>query len=189
MPQALDYRNRITAAIPAGSSFNPLMTLYLTDSTSPEVTWALVHRAASAVGAFNVCVYAIVLVIRTSTTKPVCRQDIRAAKEAGVVAFKLYPAGATTNSDSGVTDIQRVIPTLHAMAEVSRRFPCYIRLRTAQLLLAARRHPLHRLAVIQHLCMELSRQTTSQCCVCSLLVMCAGRGAVAGAWRGDRPCG
>lgn len=35
-----------------------------------------------------------------------------------MVAFKLYPAGATTNSASGVTDIQRVIPTLHAMAEV-----------------------------------------------------------------------
>ena len=35
-----------------------------------------------------------------------------------MVAFKLYPAGATTNSASGVTDIQRVIPTMHAMAEV-----------------------------------------------------------------------
>lgn len=38
MPQARDYRSRITAAIPADSGFNPLMTLYLTDSTSPEVT-------------------------------------------------------------------------------------------------------------------------------------------------------
>ena len=40
------------------------------------------------------------------------------AKAAGVVAFKLYPAGATTNSDSGVTDIELVMPTLRAMAEV-----------------------------------------------------------------------
>ena len=35
-----------------------------------------------------------------------------------MVAYKLYPAGATTNSDSGVTDINRCIPTLQAMAEV-----------------------------------------------------------------------
>lgn len=77
--QALDYRERVTAAIPDGSAFRPLMTLYLTDSTPPE--------------------------------------EVRAAKDAGVVAFKLYPAGATTNSASGVTDIQRVIPTLCAMAE------------------------------------------------------------------------
>lgn len=38
--------------------------------------------------------------------------------QAGVVAFKLYPAGATTNSDSGVTDIGKCLPTLRAMAEV-----------------------------------------------------------------------
>lgn len=37
-----------------------------------------------------------------------------------MVAFKLYPAGATTNSDSGVTDITKCLPTLRAMAEVSR---------------------------------------------------------------------
>ena len=43
------------------------------------------------------------------------------AKEAGVVAFKLYPAGATTNSASGVTDIERVLPALEAMAEVRKR--------------------------------------------------------------------
>ena len=40
------------------------------------------------------------------------------AKAAGVVAFKLYPAGATTNSDSGVTDISLVMPTLRTMAQV-----------------------------------------------------------------------
>ena len=40
--------------------------------------------------------------------------------QAGVVAFKLYPAGATTNSDSGVTDWKKCLPTLRAMAEVGR---------------------------------------------------------------------
>ncbi len=43
--------------------------------------------------------------------------DIAAAKAAGVVACKLYPAGATTNSDSGVTNITRLYPVLEAMAE------------------------------------------------------------------------
>jgi len=43
--------------------------------------------------------------------------DIAAAKQAGVVACKLYPAGATTNSDSGVTSIEKILPTLEAMAE------------------------------------------------------------------------
>ncbi|MDZ7923623.1 MAG: dihydroorotase [Marinagarivorans sp.] len=43
--------------------------------------------------------------------------DIAAAKAAGVVACKLYPAGATTNSDSGVTDIQKLYPVLETMAE------------------------------------------------------------------------
>lgn len=41
--------------------------------------------------------------------------DIKAASEAGIVACKLYPAGATTNSDSGVTDIKNVYPALEAM--------------------------------------------------------------------------
>ena len=90
--------------------------------------------------ASNAYVNAILLAIRTSTTRYVCRQDIRAAKEAGVVAFKLYPAGATTNSDSGVTDIQRVIPTLHAMAEASRALPL-LQLHPDRMLAAARRHP------------------------------------------------
>lgn len=48
--------------------------------------------------------------------------QVKRAKAAGVVAFKLYPAGATTNSDSGVTDIQLVMPTLRAMAQVRRAF-------------------------------------------------------------------
>lgn len=75
--QALAYKQRIQAAVPAGVSFEPLMTLYLTDNTPPEV------------------------VVR--------------AKAAGVVAFKLYPAGATTNSDAGVTDIRKTYATLEAM--------------------------------------------------------------------------
>lgn len=74
---AIAYRERIQAA--AGrSGFQPLMTLYLTESTTAEV--------------------------------------IHEAKAAGVVAAKLYPAGATTNSDSGVKDICNIYPALEAMA-------------------------------------------------------------------------
>ena len=61
--QALAYKSRILAAVPAGVAFEPLMTLYLTDNLAPS--------------------------------------EIRLAREAGVVAVKLYPAGATTNSDAG----------------------------------------------------------------------------------------
>jgi dihydroorotase len=71
------YRDRILAALPKGSSFQPLMSLYLTDRLAPE--------------------------------------EILRAKAAGVVAVKLYPAGATTNSDAGVTDIRKTYPTLEAM--------------------------------------------------------------------------
>lgn len=74
---AVAYRDRIQAAVPAGVTFEPLMTLYLTDNTRAE--------------------------------------DIAAAKAAGVVALKLYPAGATTNSDAGVTDIRKVHGALEAM--------------------------------------------------------------------------
>ena len=76
--QAAAYRERILAALPAGSVFEPLMTLYLTDNTTPD--------------------------------------EIRAAKASGFVhAVKLYPAGATTNSDAGVTDVARVARALEAM--------------------------------------------------------------------------
>ncbi len=75
--QALAYRSRIVAALPPGSGFEPLMTLYLTDRLPPD--------------------------------------EIRRAKDAGIVACKLYPAGATTNSDAGVTDISNTYPTLEAM--------------------------------------------------------------------------
>jgi dihydroorotase len=75
--QALAYKARILAAVPAGLSFEPLMTLYLTDNLPPA--------------------------------------EIARAQAAGVVACKLYPAGATTNSDAGVTDIRKIYPTLEAM--------------------------------------------------------------------------
>lgn len=50
----------------------------------------------------------------TDNTTP---EDIAEANAAGVVACKLYPAGATTNSDAGVTDIKRTYPALQAMAD------------------------------------------------------------------------
>jgi len=79
--EAEAYRQRILAARPAGSRFEPLMVLYLTDSTTPD--------------------------------------DIRRAKASGFVhAVKLYPAGATTNSASGVTAIDNVFDVLETMAEV-----------------------------------------------------------------------
>ena len=77
---AMDYRERILAAVPEGMAFEPLMTLYLTDHLAPE--------------------------------------EIVRAKAAGVVAAKLYPAGATTNSDAGVTDMKRIYKTLEAMQRV-----------------------------------------------------------------------
>lgn len=78
--QALAYRDEILQAVPAGLEFTPLMTLYLTAST----TLAEIQKAAE-------CEY--------------------------VHAFKLYPAGATTNSDSGVADIKAVYPLLEAMQQ------------------------------------------------------------------------
>ena len=78
--QALEYRERIRARLPAGAAFEPLMTLYLTDATPPE--------------------------------------EITRAKAAGIVGCKLYPAGATTHSDAGVTDVRRIDATLARMAEV-----------------------------------------------------------------------
>ncbi len=74
------YRQRILAALPRGVSFEPLMTLYLTDSTSGE--------------------------------------EIRNAKASGIViGAKLYPAGATTHSDAGVTAIEKIYPALAAMED------------------------------------------------------------------------
>ena len=77
---AAAYRERILAALPAGLDFEPLMTLYLTDRTSPD--------------------------------------EIRRAADSGFVkAVKLYPAGATTNSDAGVTDLAHCAA---ALAEMER---------------------------------------------------------------------
>ena len=75
--QATAYADRIRAAVPAGVSFEPLMTLYLTDNLPAD--------------------------------------EIARARDAGVVAAKLYPAGATTNSDAGVTDLRKTYQTLEAM--------------------------------------------------------------------------
>ncbi|WP_293225632.1 dihydroorotase [Ottowia sp.] len=75
--QALSYKERIAQAAPAGTTFEPLMTLYLTDITTPD--------------------------------------EIARAADAGIVALKLYPAGATTNSDAGVTDVRKTYKTLEAM--------------------------------------------------------------------------
>lgn len=75
---ATAYRERILAAA-NGTEFEPLMTLYLTESMTA--------------------------------------QTIRDARAAGVVAAKLYPAGATTNSDSGVKNIRNIYPVLEAMAD------------------------------------------------------------------------
>jgi len=75
------YRERIMAALPDGAGFEPLMTLYLTETTDPD--------------------------------------DVAAAAASGLVkAVKLYPAGATTNSSSGVRDFDKVVPVLERMAEI-----------------------------------------------------------------------
>ncbi len=77
---AAAYRDRLLAAA-AGTAFEPLMTLYLTDNTAPD--------------------------------------EIRRAKASRFVhAVKYYPAGATTNSDSGVTELTRAYPAIAAMEEV-----------------------------------------------------------------------
>ena len=79
--QAAAYRDRIAAATPAGSGFEPLMTLYMTEATDPD--------------------------------------DVAEAFASGLIAaVKLYPAGATTNSDSGVRDMDRIRPVLERMAEI-----------------------------------------------------------------------
>jgi dihydroorotase len=77
---ALAYRERILAALPAGSGFQPLMTLYLTDRTDPA--------------------------------------EVAQARASGCIAgFKLYPAGATTHSEAGVTDLRNIRRVLEQMSE------------------------------------------------------------------------
>lgn len=78
---ATAYRDRIMAALPEGSAFQPLMTLYLTEDTDPD--------------------------------------DLARAYADGIItAVKLYPAGATTNSASGVADFDKVRAVLDRMAEI-----------------------------------------------------------------------
>ena len=75
------YRARIAAALPEGSGFTPLMTLYLTEGTDPD--------------------------------------DVETAFRTGeATAVKLYPAGATTNSQSGVRDVEKAMPVLERMAAI-----------------------------------------------------------------------
>ena len=75
------YRQRIVAALPAGSRFEPLMTLYLTNETSAD--------------------------------------EIDRAKNSGFIhGVKLYPAGATTHSQAGVTDIEHVYGALARMEKI-----------------------------------------------------------------------
>ncbi|KAG1367797.1 dihydroorotase, mitochondrial [Cocos nucifera] len=80
---AVAYRESILKALPPNNGFDPLMTLYLTDNTSPE--------------------------------------EVRLARKSGVVfAVKLYPAGATTNSQDGVTDVfGKCLAVLEEMVEQS----------------------------------------------------------------------
>lgn len=79
--EAMAYRERIVAAIPAGHSFNPLMVLYMTEQTDAT--------------------------------------DLRQGFESGkITAVKLYPAGATTNSDAGVKDLEKIYPVLEVMEEI-----------------------------------------------------------------------
>ncbi len=78
---AAAYRARILAALPEGHAFEPMMTLYLTETTEPD--------------------------------------DVEAGFRDGLVqAVKLYPAGATTNSQSGVRDIGKVSAVLERMAAI-----------------------------------------------------------------------
>jgi len=76
--QAMSYRKKIVEALPKKTSFNPLMTLYLTDNTTQQ----------------NI---------------------IDASNEECVYAVKLYPAGATTNSDDGVTCLAKTYPAIEQM--------------------------------------------------------------------------
>ena len=77
---ALAYRERILAALPAGAQFAPLMTLYLTDQSTPA-------------------------------------EIDRAIESGAVYGAKLYPAGATTHSEAGVTDVRRLDAVLERMAQ------------------------------------------------------------------------
>jgi dihydroorotase len=85
LDMARDYRQRILAALPAGTRFEPLLTLYLTNATGAD--------------------------------------DIERAHASGMIhGVKLYPAGATTHSDAGVTDIKHTYAALERMEKLGMRF-------------------------------------------------------------------
>lgn len=79
--EAMVYRERILDAIPEGSGFSPLMTLYLTEHSTPD-------------------------------------EMVRAARSEHVAGVKLYPAGATTNSEAGVHGLEPVMEVLDAMQQL-----------------------------------------------------------------------
>ncbi|MDO3388214.1 dihydroorotase [Gilvimarinus sp. SDUM040013] len=79
--------------------------------TNADQARAYRERIVTAVPA-NARFEPLMVLYLTDNTQP---EDIAAAKAAGVVACKLYPAGATTNSDSGVTDVKNIYPVLDAM--------------------------------------------------------------------------
>lgn len=108
---AVSYRESIVRALPADSSFEPLMTLYLTDSTQPDEIKLASIWADFLFFESVVCV--LLLVLWQSWWK--C-----AGKSGVVFAVKLYPAGATTNSQDGVTDLfGKCLPVLEEMARQS----------------------------------------------------------------------
>lgn len=94
---ALQYRERILAAMKDNgqdtAKFEPLMTLYLTDKTSPDEI-----RAAHKLNQDHM--------EKNKTSVPI------------IIGCKYYPAGATTNSDHGVTDVKNLYPVLKTMQEV-----------------------------------------------------------------------
>ena len=79
--QAIEYKKRIEKAIPTTDSFEPLMTIYMTEETN--------------------------------------KNELKQAyKDEAIFAVKLYPAGATTNSDSGVKEMKKIMPILEVMAKI-----------------------------------------------------------------------
>ncbi len=78
--QAGAYRDRITSLVPSNASFSPLMSIYLTDATTPTTV-------------------------------------VEASESDFVHAIKLYPAGVTTNSSSGVSTVEHLYPVFEAMEE------------------------------------------------------------------------
>jgi dihydroorotase len=87
--------------------------------TNAEQVQSYKDRIMAAQASCSRQVEPLMVVYLTDNSKP---EDIVAAKAAGAVACKLYPAGATTNSDSGVTDINNIYPVLEAMQQQGMKF-------------------------------------------------------------------